>query len=67
MKPDWKDAPEWAKYLAMDSDGWWYWYENEPVKSYGGWNIRGEHDHDSNRYASAHGYITWQDSMEPRP
>jgi len=29
-KPDWKDAPEWANYLAMDSDNNWYWYEFEP-------------------------------------
>lgn len=30
MKPDWKDAPEWADWLAMDSDGKWWWYECEP-------------------------------------
>lgn len=30
MKPDWKDAPEWAQWLAMDSDGEWYWYEHAP-------------------------------------
>ena len=30
MKPDWKDAPQWANYLAQDKDGTWYWYENEP-------------------------------------
>jgi hypothetical protein len=29
-KPDWKDAPEWANWLAMDRDGMWYWYEVEP-------------------------------------
>lgn len=31
MKPDWKDAPEWAKWVAMDDDGDWYWYEEEPI------------------------------------
>ncbi|QRI46348.1 hypothetical protein [Xanthomonas phage X2] len=30
MKPDWKDAPEWARYLAMDLDGRWCWFEHEP-------------------------------------
>lgn len=30
MKPDWKDAPEWADYLAQDKRGTWFWYENEP-------------------------------------
>lgn len=32
MKPDWKDAPEWAMWLAMDMDGEWYWFEKAPVK-----------------------------------
>lgn len=30
MKPDWKDSPEWAKFLAMDSDEEWCWFEQEP-------------------------------------
>ena len=30
MKLDWKNAPEWAKFLAMDENHGWYWYENEP-------------------------------------
>lgn len=29
-KPDWKDAPEWANYLAMDGGEYWYWYESKP-------------------------------------
>jgi hypothetical protein len=29
-KPDWKDAPKWANWLAMDGDGQWWWYEDEP-------------------------------------
>lgn len=36
MKPDWKDAPEWAKWLAMDEDGEWFWFENKPERE-GGW------------------------------
>jgi hypothetical protein len=32
MKPSWKDAPEWANWLAMDRDGTWYWYQNRPNK-----------------------------------
>jgi len=36
MKPNWKDAPEWANYLAKDGGifGEWYWYEYEPL-----WNF----------------------------
>lgn len=33
MKPDWKDAPDWAQYLAMDEDCSWYWYEFKPTLS----------------------------------
>jgi hypothetical protein len=29
-KPSWEDAPEWAQYLAMDGNGAWYFYEEEP-------------------------------------
>lgn len=31
MKPDWKDAPDWAMWLAQDTNGDWYWYEIEPT------------------------------------
>lgn len=30
FKPSWKDAPQWANWLARDSDGRWYWYEDKP-------------------------------------
>ena len=36
-KPDWKDAPEWANYLAAeDCDGEkiWCWFEFEPIWSF---------------------------------
>lgn len=36
MKPDWKDAPEWAKFLAEDADGTWWWYEAEPEQGENG-------------------------------
>lgn len=29
-KPSWDNAPEWANWLAMDGDGWWFWYALEP-------------------------------------
>jgi hypothetical protein len=37
MKPDWKDAPDWAKYTAMDKNGAWFWYEFKPVQNISGW------------------------------
>lgn len=30
MKPDWKDAPEWARWLAQDKGGRWVWFEYKP-------------------------------------
>ena len=29
-KPNWKDAPEWAMYLAQDAVGSWCWYQEMP-------------------------------------
>jgi len=30
MKPEWKDAPKWANWLAQDANGDWYWYKEKP-------------------------------------
>lgn len=35
MKPDWKDAPPGAEYVAMDANGYWFWHSKEPK-----WNGR---------------------------
>lgn len=29
-KPKWETAPEWARFLTCDNDGW-FWWENEPI------------------------------------
>lgn len=31
MKPDWKDAPDWANWLAVDGWGQWFWFSDEPT------------------------------------
>lgn len=36
QKPNWKGAPEWAKYLACDRDGTWFWFSKKP--SCAGWS-----------------------------
>ncbi|MGS0567144.1 hypothetical protein [Xanthomonas oryzae] len=44
VKPDWKDAPAWAKYLAHDANSQFYWFETTPVILYPGddhWTYRG--------------------------
>lgn len=39
-KPDWKDAPDWANWLAMDDGGEWYWFNEKPTRhSDGTWRV----------------------------
>jgi len=59
MKPDWKDAPEWAQYVAMDRDGTWYWYEVYPSKFHDSW---------ISSYKNEHCIVRgWEESLEERP
>ncbi len=43
MNIDWKNAPDWANYVAMDflfGDGYsWAWYEKEPTFIQNGLNM----------------------------
>jgi len=62
MKPDWKDAPPWAQWLAMDADGEWYWYEKEPGKRISMFGSCGgliEH--------ASIDAINWRETLEQRP
>ena len=62
MKPGWKDAPEWAKYLAMDEDGGWWWHENRPTRDgYLSWYSNGKREYCDLEVPS------WRDSLEERP
>jgi hypothetical protein len=60
MKPDWKDAPEWAQWVAMDADGKWYWHEDEPVASGGEW-------FSTDGRCRVVRNMDWKESLEPRP
>lgn len=61
MKPDWKDAPEWAKWLAMDEDGVWCWFESEPELESTFWVT-------DDKYQDASEPVNkWKDSLEARP
>lgn len=39
---DWKQAPDWGNYWAMDRNGFACWFEKEPVKNYEGFWIDGQ-------------------------
>lgn len=60
-KPDWKDAPEWANWLAMDEIGAWWWFRVKPLKNHTEWI-----DRYGLKYAHAR-VRGWEDTLEPRP
>jgi hypothetical protein len=60
MKPDWKDAPEWANWLAMDESGEWYWYDMAPDTGSCSWVSLG-------RSCSAGVGERWEDTLTKRP
>jgi hypothetical protein len=64
MKPDWKDAPAWAKFLAMDISGAWFWFEEEPFFNIHTWLRRGESDTECKLAAAP---LTAKDTLEGRP
>lgn len=63
-KPDWKDAPEWAQWLAQDGNGDWYWYESAPFVISNSWMPQ----RDGN-LQRAEDLIEddWRESLEQRP
>jgi len=62
MKPDWKDAPASAKWLAMDKSGQWFWYEFKPQTWHGGLWVAG-----GNTIAASDTPPNWACSLERRP
>lgn len=62
MKPDWKDAPEWAQWLAGDAEGF-IWSEAEPEFLDSMWA-----DDESNCFLAFGGYDAAREVFkEPRP
>ena len=60
MKPDWKDAPEWAKWIAKDLSGQWWWYENKPERRATRWVAQ-------NGKCDPENISHWEDSLQQRP
>lgn len=62
MKPDWKDAPEWAQWLAMDEDGKWYWYRGKPHLAAFQWG----YDQDDDYLLACEDDSYWKSTLEER-
>ncbi|GGU79506.1 hypothetical protein GCM10009504_40510 [Pseudomonas laurentiana] len=64
-KPDWKDAPQWAEWLARDSFGEWYWFQAFPDCRQVLWLADYDTEHTlAGKSASG---VDWKDSLEKRP
>jgi len=69
MKPDWKDAPEWAQWLACDEDGNWYWYEESPycIVNECAWSIPTNVEFECAGCTNGEICENWQETLEERP
>jgi len=67
MKPEWKDAPEWANWLAMDQDNWWYWYEFKPGRTVDCWYIKKSIEKFDIVIYTPNINMNWKNSLEKRP
>lgn len=65
MKPDWKDAPEWANYLAQDKNGEWWWYGKQPRIA----QCREQWDcmNGGGREMVKADIVDWRETLETRP
>lgn len=61
-KPTWENAPAWANWLAMDRDGYWFWYENEPYPKGGSFRSHGRIS-----MAQTNERASWASTKEGRP
>lgn len=63
MKPSWKDAPSWAKWLAQDEDGNWFWYDEKPDLEFVCWSPNGKYAQKANLEIIK----SWTTTLEERP
>ena len=64
-QPDWSQAPEWAKYFAMDEDEEFYYFEESPYMAGCSWQPQ---PHGELGETFDHGYKgIWQNSLRKRP
>jgi hypothetical protein len=64
---DWSTMPAWAKFVAMDSRGYWWWYEKEPIIGESTWRPETDYyDEIPTEYAPKWGG-DWRNSLIERP
>jgi hypothetical protein len=63
-KPEWKDAPNYAEYLAQNYDGSWYWYSRKPINRNQKWEKQIS-SHESSEPSIK--IKDWKNTIESRP
>ena len=65
---DWRKAPEWANWAAMDEDGDVFWYEGKPKMFEGReyWSCTEEGSDEADENVKLR-YVPWDQSLEQRP
>lgn len=69
---NWNDAPEWANYVAMDEDGDWFWFEDEPCVECGSAHYSGYWDitrilSKCKHYKNGYSLDKWHRTLQKRP
>ena len=64
LKPNWDNAPEWARYWAVDENGCCWWYENEPVIEDDYWT---RSNNNTDVLSDDNVCVTWRESLHERP
>lgn len=60
FEPNWDDAPEWANWLAQNSNGQWKWFRCNPYKNNDNW-------YSTHNSANASESTNWQQTLQERP
>ena len=66
MKPSWNGAPAWAKWLAQDASGAWFWYQRRPLQLHDRWWPSSEGSYGATGVTTAVEQ-PWPDTLEARP
>lgn len=69
-KPKWKNAPPWARWLAQNKNGVWWWFEKKPTANDS--EIHGriwEIEHTDKFFLAGFGEPSekWKDTLEMKP
>lgn len=71
-KPNWKDAPDWAQWLAMDFSGTWCWFVGQPYTGTTVWLPVSDENANGDTFDYIDGatydyQVDWKETLEQRP